>query len=173
MSTRKVEAAFGASLRAFRVQLGLSQADLAAKLGVTQGAVGQLERGESQPSGLLLVALRAVFGVEWDGRSGFRQRAKSAALLEAEPRTWEAALEPFLIGSPLEGSLPQLAMGTGVARDRARRELAEDRKREIQDVLRRFASVAVVIDKTLPPPIAEKMNDELAAHVVEYLEQAF
>lgn len=90
-----------------------------------------------------------------------------------EPRTWEAALGPFLIGSPLEGALPQLAMGTGEARDRAWRELAADRKKEIQDVLRRMASVAVVIDQALPKPVAEKLNDELAAQAVEYLDQVF
>jgi len=52
----------GQLIREGRVQHGLSQAELAAKVGVSQAAIGQWERGEFAPRGRNLNALVEVLG---------------------------------------------------------------------------------------------------------------
>jgi transcriptional regulator with XRE-family HTH domain len=50
------------SLRARRLERGLSQAELADQVGVTQQAVGAWERGVSRPRGTRLASLAAALG---------------------------------------------------------------------------------------------------------------
>jgi hypothetical protein len=88
-------------------------------------------------------------------------------------RSWQAALAPCLLGSPLEGTLGQLALAAGNESDERWRELAEDRKADARDTLRRFAAVATVIASTFPSPIAERLNAKLAEEIHSYLDQAF
>ena len=56
----------GARIAALRRQMGQSQAELAKYLGVSASAVGMYEQGRREPSGAILVALAANFGVSTD-----------------------------------------------------------------------------------------------------------
>lgn len=53
-------------IRANRIRLGWSQAELAAKLSVSQSAVGQWERGSSAPRGRYVNALATLFDIPVD-----------------------------------------------------------------------------------------------------------
>jgi transcriptional regulator with XRE-family HTH domain len=55
----------GALLRQFRQEAGLSQEGLAARAGFHRTYVGQLERGERQPTILSLTPLLDTLGVTW------------------------------------------------------------------------------------------------------------
>jgi transcriptional regulator with XRE-family HTH domain len=54
---------FGEKLRGLRIAKGLSQSDLAKKIGVTQGAVGFWESGERVPAFDAVHALCKALGV--------------------------------------------------------------------------------------------------------------
>ena len=56
----------GARIAVLRKAAGWSQAELAARLGVTPSAVGMYEQGRREPASDLLVALADVFGVSVD-----------------------------------------------------------------------------------------------------------
>ena len=56
----------GARIAALRRESGQSQAELAQVLGVSASAVGMYEQGRREPSGAMLVALAANFGVSTD-----------------------------------------------------------------------------------------------------------
>lgn len=56
----------GARIAALRREMGQSQAELAKYLGVSASAVGMYEQGRREPSGAILVALAANFGVSTD-----------------------------------------------------------------------------------------------------------
>ena len=56
----------GARIAALRRQAGMSQAQLAARLGVSPSAVGMYEQGRREPSGDVLVELGKIFGVSVD-----------------------------------------------------------------------------------------------------------
>lgn len=58
--------AIGQRMRKRRETLGLNQAGLAARLGVTQGAVAQMETGRRSPSRTVLPRLAKVLGVSVD-----------------------------------------------------------------------------------------------------------
>lgn len=50
-------------VRKYRVRRGLSQEELADKLGVSRQTIANIERGLNEPKVLLAVALAAVLGV--------------------------------------------------------------------------------------------------------------
>lgn len=52
------------TLASLRLALGLSQADLAARLGTVQGAISRIEAGSQQPGLATLRRLSAVLGVD-------------------------------------------------------------------------------------------------------------
>jgi transcriptional regulator with XRE-family HTH domain len=54
---------FAERLRELRTAAGLSQTELAEKAGMTQGAVGHLERGTREPQWASVVALADALGV--------------------------------------------------------------------------------------------------------------
>ena len=111
---------------------------------------------------------------EWIARQDVPRAPRYAGgTARDENESWTAALRPTLAGSPLEGAIAQMTLDPGDSTDKAWRALPDDRKREVIDVLRSMASVAVIIDKTLPKTIAEAINDELADKVTEYLADAF
>ena len=58
-------------IREHRVAVGLTQAQLAKKTGVTQPIVSQWERGIAKPSSMAQQKLRALFG-EPDAREALR-----------------------------------------------------------------------------------------------------
>lgn len=51
------------SVERLRKEKGLTQVELAAKLGVSQGAVSMIERGDRMPSMKMLLKLSEVLGV--------------------------------------------------------------------------------------------------------------
>lgn len=53
----------GKNVREHRTQMGLTQEELAEKVGVWQSFIGQIERGEKQPSVGVLVKLADALGV--------------------------------------------------------------------------------------------------------------
>ncbi len=62
-------------LAAWRTKLGMSQAELAAKVGATQGQISRVERGERGPGRRLALAIEEVTGGEvpassWDDEPG-------------------------------------------------------------------------------------------------------
>jgi transcriptional regulator with XRE-family HTH domain len=57
----------GSKLKSARVKMGLSQAELAEKIGVSQAAIGQWERGLYEPRGKNIIALNETLGLEGDG----------------------------------------------------------------------------------------------------------
>ena len=56
----------GARIAALRRSQGMSQGQLAQKLGVSSSAVGMYEQGRREPAAATLVALSACFGVSTD-----------------------------------------------------------------------------------------------------------
>ena len=63
-------------LRAARLARGLTQLEVAETLGVTQGYVGRVERGELQPSRSRMIELATIYGcavVDLDPELGVRQ----------------------------------------------------------------------------------------------------
>lgn len=57
--------AIGPTLRAFRLQRGLSQEELAAKAGMHRNYIGGIERGEKSPTMNSVGRILAVLGVSW------------------------------------------------------------------------------------------------------------
>jgi len=66
MDDAKLAATIGKSARAARATLGLSQADVAEKLGLSLEFVGRIERGVALPSVPTLVSLAEVLAVSSD-----------------------------------------------------------------------------------------------------------
>jgi transcriptional regulator with XRE-family HTH domain len=64
--TKGVERMLGARIAALRRNQGLSQAELAHRLGISPSAVGMYEQGRREPSVELLVALATEFQVSTD-----------------------------------------------------------------------------------------------------------
>ena len=63
-------------LRTARLARGLTQLEVAETLGVTQGYIGRVERGELQPSRARMLELATIYGcsvVDLDPELGVRQ----------------------------------------------------------------------------------------------------
>lgn len=72
----------GPRIAALRRNAGWSQAELAAKLGVSPSAIGMYEQGRREPAVDTLVALAELFGVSTDYLlTGKTQSAPEAALV--------------------------------------------------------------------------------------------
>jgi transcriptional regulator with XRE-family HTH domain len=56
--------AFGATVRRFREQSGLSQEELAAKAGIHRTYIGGIERGERNPTLLMIHRLARALGIK-------------------------------------------------------------------------------------------------------------
>lgn len=78
--------ALGRRIREARMGADMSQHDLALRLGITAGAVGQWELGITAPKGQTLQALPALLGVshEWLAGTAGRSRSLVAATSEEE-----------------------------------------------------------------------------------------
>ncbi|MCX4355697.1 MAG: helix-turn-helix domain-containing protein [Oscillospiraceae bacterium] len=73
----------GENIRAFRKQNGLTQEELAGRLGVTYQAVSKWEHGTTAPDISLLPGLAAVFGTSIDALMGYA--AEGVGLLLESP----------------------------------------------------------------------------------------
>ena len=75
---------FGDFLYALRKEKGITQAQLAQELGVTNKAVSKWETGEAMPETSLLVPLSKIFGVTVDELlNGERQREHNSIVCES------------------------------------------------------------------------------------------
>ena len=66
------------NIRAYRKSMGLTQDQLAEKLGVTLGAVSKWERGSSEPDLSYIMELAELFHVSVDALIGFSMRGTDA-----------------------------------------------------------------------------------------------
>ena len=80
-------------------------------------------------------------------------------------RSWQADLAPVLAGTPLEGALGRLPVKGRVDLDQKWRELTADRRANIEQALRAMAALALVIGRTVPENVAERLNDVLEEEV--------
>ena len=76
---------FGPRIAALRREAGLSQAELALRLGISASAMGMYEQGRREPSMETVVAMARVFGVTTD------------YLLTGSPGEQEQALQELLL----------------------------------------------------------------------------
>jgi transcriptional regulator with XRE-family HTH domain len=86
MDDGKLATSIGKSARAARVALGLSQADVAEKLGLSLEFVGRIERGVALPSVPTLVSLVQVLGVSSDALLGLSSERVTHTHRNAPPR---------------------------------------------------------------------------------------
>jgi transcriptional regulator with XRE-family HTH domain len=78
----------GKSIRALRKSKGLTQVELAQKLGCSQALVVQYEKGESQPSAEKLPALAATLNVTIDQLYGSKQSHEEDSMPK-DPKLWK------------------------------------------------------------------------------------
>ena len=79
-----MEETMGKRIAGNRRRLGLTQEQLAEKLGVTAQAVSKWENDQSCPDISMLPSLAEIFGVTTDEMLGVERRAPEAAVQEAE-----------------------------------------------------------------------------------------
>ncbi len=68
---------FSAELKRLRTEYGLTQAQLATRLGISASAVGMYEQGRREPDSELLARLARMFHVSTDTLLGFRQEPQA------------------------------------------------------------------------------------------------
>lgn len=68
---------FSAELKRLRTEYGMTQAQLANRLGISASAVGMYEQGRREPDSELLARLARMFHVSTDTLLGFRQEPQS------------------------------------------------------------------------------------------------
>ena len=75
----------GVRISALRREMGLSQAQLAQRLGISPSAMGMYEQGRREPSMETVVAMAGVFGVTTDylltGKAADREQKELEAML--------------------------------------------------------------------------------------------
>ncbi|MEO0762789.1 MAG: helix-turn-helix domain-containing protein, partial [Pseudomonadota bacterium] len=108
----------GARIRARRQSLGLTQAALAQRLGISHSYLNLIERNKRGIGGKLLNAVAAELGIRRDELDGAAERRLYDHLAEiaADPRHAELALDPTAAGE-IVGRYPGWARAlTGLAR---------------------------------------------------------
>lgn len=71
-----VSVMFSAELKRLRTEYGMTQAQLANRLGISASAVGMYEQGRREPDSELLARLARMFHVSTDTLLGFRQESQ-------------------------------------------------------------------------------------------------
>jgi transcriptional regulator with XRE-family HTH domain len=82
--------AFAAKVRLARAVAGLSQSDLAARVGMTQRSIHKLEQGGTEPRRSTVAAVERLwreYGIEFEdlGDGGFRAVVRAPALVRSAP----------------------------------------------------------------------------------------
>ena len=95
----------GARIAALRRNIGLSQAELAARLQISPSTVGMYEQGRREPAADILVALSQIFGVSTDylltGAAGtpaqqqIVHKAAAQGLMDAQAALLRRRKQPF------------------------------------------------------------------------------
>ena len=67
---------FGKKLRNLRKKVGLTQANLAKKLGISPSTVGMYEQGRREPDSAMLIKIADLFDVSVDYLVNFKKRKK-------------------------------------------------------------------------------------------------
>lgn len=157
---RPPDPAFGARLGAARRQAGLTQRELAQRAGVTLNSIWRYETGRRPEDYDVLSRLGEAVGVSVDFllRGG---GAMSAGVSE-QTRAWDAALRPLLASSGLRLSADRKMRAR---LDRAWRTLAEERKEELRNLVRRAVALAAAVEHILPEASARAVNHEISAEL--------
>lgn len=104
-------------LKEVRVSRGLTQAELAERVGVTQHAIAQYEAGRRQPQGEILVRIALVLGVSSAYLMGLTDDPKRDDRL---PPDWEAVIREAMAASLRPEDVRALIETIRKARDRQR-----------------------------------------------------
>lgn len=72
-------------VEAFRKQSGITQVDMALKLGLAQTMVSRLERGEARLHGELIIRFAKIFGISSDELLGIKTKSDTEIMV---PRRW-------------------------------------------------------------------------------------
>lgn len=91
MSTKSLAATFAREIRTARHALGMTQAELAERIGIAVEAYGRLERGGVLPRADTLVRLAGALGVSTDTLLGLSSAGAAARRIAAEPQVEYAA----------------------------------------------------------------------------------
>ncbi len=94
-----MESNLAENIRSYRKSLGLTQDQLAERLGITLGAVSKWERGSSEPDLSYIMDLAELFHVSVDALIGFTMRGADA---EREADRLKAMWEQTTSGKPAE-----------------------------------------------------------------------
>jgi Predicted transcriptional regulators len=121
------------NLKQLRLEKGLTQEDLAVRIGVTGQAVGKWERDECYPDITLLPGLAKIFGVTVDELIGIEEFNTQEKIREIQNRKYELAyqykfdeLVEFLEEENKKGStdcLADLAIALALAGDKSERPM--------------------------------------------------
>lgn len=82
MDGEKLKYQIGANIAALRKKLGMTQADLAARLNYSDKAISKWERGESSPDAVTLVEISEVFDTSVDELLGRQPRTVVQAVVQ-------------------------------------------------------------------------------------------
>lgn len=91
-------------LRQLRTERGMTQARLAAELGVSPSAVGMYEQGRRQPDGALLARMAAVLRCSTDELLGVERPREVDDVIDGFARTLERQPGLMYNGAPLTKS---------------------------------------------------------------------
>ncbi len=161
--------------------VGLSRSDLSRKTGLSLSYISRIESGQRKPSRYVLRLLASVFRVnpEWlaSGKGDMKPWPtpgveEGASLSKGEPRTWEVALEPYISGTPIEGSLSRLALGVGPDWNTVWRDIPEKVKTEIRRTIRTLASAALILEQ-LPDETSKPLALEFKKQIRAYISRVF
>lgn len=137
----------GRKLRSVREAIGLSQAELAAQAGVSQGAISRLETGRGLATPLLVV-LRTALAL----RDASRMRApeavpaETAPLLESFARHVHADGRFRDDGSSLDAGALELVRAYREMPDHSRRRLLEEARRAVAATMRGLPNLSAAPD---------------------------
>jgi transcriptional regulator with XRE-family HTH domain len=150
-------AVFGAMLRFYRSQAGLSQTDLAARAYVSHDVISKVETGQRVPTPELVTALEAV--PELDARGAIaelRAQMKEYLKYRANPdwfrdwTRWEAAATTLRWYEPLV--VPGLLQTHGYARAVFRTRVG-DTDEEIEELVAARLERQAILDRPKPPTL--------------------
>ena len=166
----------GERLLRARKEAGLTQEKLAIAVGLRKSHISRVENNQGRLSPMAILAISQALGIErsWLERDEGEMRSAASGVAEGrpsyikEPRSWQAALEPCLAGTSLEGALSRPQLLGGLEEDQAWRELPDPKKEDIRRQLRQFAFTAVAAD-ALEEPFRTDVLDALSIQLINYI----
>lgn len=141
-----------------------------------QPQIARYESGERLPDPEILIKLAGVFGVSvhWLLTGEDVGATAGRAAHADQPLGYFATLARCLRETPLRPLVPDHTESFSARETEEQwRDLPEERRQEIIEVLHRAAAAALTIQATLPPTVAEKVNEFLGRQIDAYLAEAF